>query len=140
MAFVPVYVLDLIGVVKHLKCQALQKSDASLHTVCRYVSKGIIIEMASIQNDIINKCYGTKHMESVLSSEDNFSVYIRHLMRATKVCTLNFQTTKKIQYLSLYKCIDVTIKILMEAHDARRRERQKDLAQGNINPYSLFSL
>ncbi|WP_253303356.1 hypothetical protein [Wolbachia endosymbiont of Phyllotreta cruciferae] len=37
---------------------------------------------------------GTKHMESVLLSDDNFSVYIRNLMRAIENCTKIYQTTK----------------------------------------------
>ncbi|WP_253303359.1 hypothetical protein [Wolbachia endosymbiont of Phyllotreta cruciferae] len=36
--------LDLIRIVKDIKCQAVHKSDLSLHTVCRYVSIGILIE------------------------------------------------------------------------------------------------
>ncbi|WP_253303364.1 hypothetical protein [Wolbachia endosymbiont of Phyllotreta cruciferae] len=132
--------LDLIRIVKDIKCQAVHKSDLSLHTVCRYVSIGILIEMSSIQKDIINKCYGTKHMESVLLSDDNFSVYIRNLMRAIENCTKIYQITKNTHYFSVYKCTDAAIKILMEAHDARRRERQNDLSLGNINPYSLFSI
>ncbi|WP_253303352.1 hypothetical protein [Wolbachia endosymbiont of Phyllotreta cruciferae] len=49
--------LDLIRIVKDIKCQAVPQSDCPLHTVCRYVSIGILIEMSSIQKDIINKCY-----------------------------------------------------------------------------------
>ncbi|WP_253303353.1 hypothetical protein [Wolbachia endosymbiont of Phyllotreta cruciferae] len=47
----------------------------------------------------------------MLLSDDNFSVYIRNLMRAIENCTKIYQTTKNIHYFSVYKCTDAAIKL-----------------------------